>query len=211
MKDDRRDFDREAATWDDEPGRVKLAEEVARAIREEVRLSQDMDVLDFGCGTGLLTLLLQPLVRSVTGADNSPGMLDVLRAKTARMSLSNVMPLHLDTESGDVLTGSFHLIVSSMTFHHIQEIGHLLHQLHTVIIPGGRICVADLDPDGGKFHTDNKGVYHSGFDRSNLSDDLKRAGFNEVRDRTAATVTKPDAEGIRHTFSIFLMTARKRT
>jgi ubiquinone/menaquinone biosynthesis C-methylase UbiE len=40
-----------------------------------------MDALDSGCGTGLVSLFLLPHVRSVTGADSSPGMLEVLRKK----------------------------------------------------------------------------------------------------------------------------------
>ena len=58
--------------------RVKLATDVAGAVSAEVRLAADMDVLDFGCGTGLLALQLQPYVRSITGVDSSQGMLDVL-------------------------------------------------------------------------------------------------------------------------------------
>lgn len=67
---EKRDFDKAAATWDEDPRRVKLAEDVAAAILREAVLSKDMDALDFGCGIGLVTLKLQPYVRSITGADS---------------------------------------------------------------------------------------------------------------------------------------------
>ncbi len=67
MTIEKRDFDKAAPTWDQEPQRVKLASDVARAIAETAHPDRGMDVLDFGCGTGLLTLQLQPLVRSITG------------------------------------------------------------------------------------------------------------------------------------------------
>ena len=67
MTSEKRDFDAAAATWDENPGRVKVAHDVARAIRETVKLMPDLDVLDFGCGTGLLTLQLQPSVGTITG------------------------------------------------------------------------------------------------------------------------------------------------
>jgi len=70
-------FDQVAGTWDDDPGRVALARAIADAIGREVGLSPSMDVLDFGTGTGLLALAVQPHVRSVTGADTSAGMLEV--------------------------------------------------------------------------------------------------------------------------------------
>jgi len=34
-----------------------------------------MDVLDFGCGTGIVTLRLQPYVRCIAGGDSSKGIL----------------------------------------------------------------------------------------------------------------------------------------
>ncbi|MBP1708041.1 MAG: Methyltransferase type 11, partial [Chloroflexi bacterium] len=69
--DQRRDFDKDAANWDDNAGRVKMANNIANAILDAVRLRPDMEVLDFGCGTGLLTLRLQPLVKSIHGVDSS--------------------------------------------------------------------------------------------------------------------------------------------
>ncbi|MDD4138360.1 MAG: methyltransferase domain-containing protein, partial [Methanoregula sp.] len=75
MTGEKRDFDSAASTWDEDPGRVKMAHDVARAIRETVTLRPDMDVLDFGCGTGLLALNLQPHIRTITGVDSSQGML----------------------------------------------------------------------------------------------------------------------------------------
>ena len=77
--DERKDFDKEAATWDQNPGRVKLADDVADTIIREIHPAGDMDVLDFGCGTGLVTLRLQPFVNTITGADCSKGMLGVLQ------------------------------------------------------------------------------------------------------------------------------------
>ena len=47
----------------------------------EVKLSPDMDLLDFGCGTGLISLHLQPHVRSLWGVDTSSGMLEVFQGK----------------------------------------------------------------------------------------------------------------------------------
>ena len=49
-------FDRVAAEWDSNPDRVALAGAVAKAIRKAVPLRADMCTLDFGAGTGLLTL-----------------------------------------------------------------------------------------------------------------------------------------------------------
>ncbi|MFA7695822.1 MAG: hypothetical protein WCX63_09830, partial [Methanoregula sp.] len=56
MAGEKRDFNTAAATWDENPGRVKMAHTVAHAILGTVKPGPDRDVLDFGCGTGLLSL-----------------------------------------------------------------------------------------------------------------------------------------------------------
>ena len=44
MNIERRDFDKEATTWDEVPARVKLANDIAAAISEEIVLTSNMDV-----------------------------------------------------------------------------------------------------------------------------------------------------------------------
>jgi 2-polyprenyl-3-methyl-5-hydroxy-6-metoxy-1,4-benzoquinol methylase len=65
---DKKDFDKEAAVWDAKPMRVKLALDVAEAIIREIKPTQDLTVMDFGCGTGLVTLRLAPRGASGQGA-----------------------------------------------------------------------------------------------------------------------------------------------
>ena len=72
--------------------------------------------------------------------------------KIARLNLANVKARHLDLDKGDELTGSYHLITSSMTLHHIREIQPLLNRFYEITAPSGHLCIADLDPDDGQFH-----------------------------------------------------------
>lgn len=210
MEDKKRDFDKAAPSWDELPRRVRLVADIARTISEEIDLNGGMDVLDFGCGTGLLTFQLQPSVHFIRGVDSSRGMLDVFGAKIQERDLKNIEAFHLDPDEGDVIEGKYHLVVSSMAFHHIQNVGPLLDRLHEIILPGGHICIADLDSDDGQFHGDSDGVFHNGFDRARLRRTLAAAGFEEIRDRTAATVTKSTPDGTPRDFSVFLMIGRKR-
>jgi ubiquinone/menaquinone biosynthesis C-methylase UbiE len=205
----RKDFDREAVSWDEKPDRVRLANDVANAIRSGITLTTDMDVLDFGCGTGLVALRLQPFVLSVTGADSSRGMLDILSSKIARDSISTVRTLHLDPEGIDTLQGPYHLITSSMTFHHVPDITPLLALFYRSIVPGGYLAIADLDSEGGLFHGSGEGVFHHGFERKELRRAFMEAGFRDVRDSTAAEIVKPDCTETMGHFSVFLMTGRK--
>ncbi|MDQ5985951.1 MAG: 2-methoxy-6-polyprenyl-1,4-benzoquinol methylase, mitochondrial [Syntrophus sp. SKADARSKE-3] len=205
----KRDFDKEAQTWDQKTARIKLAADVASAMMNAIPLTAEMDVLDYGCGTGLLTLALQPHVRTITGADTSIGMLDVFKGKIEAQGLTNVTIQYLDADQGIGLTGSYHLITSSMTLHHVEDPPTIIRKLYEHLYPGGYLCIADLDPDDGKFHSQSEGVFHEGFSRSAMGRWFAQAGFDRITETTAATVTKDIPEEGIHSFSIFLVTGKR--
>ncbi len=206
---EKRDFDKEAAKWDANQGRVKLANEVADAIIREAAPSRDMDVLDFGCGTGLVMLRLQPFVRNILGVDSSQGMLGVLEEKIRTQGIANARTLFVDFEKNGRIEGRYHLLTSSMTLHHVPDTARLFKQWHELLLPGGLLCFADLDAEDGTFHGDNTGVFHHGFERGHLKKLLLSAGFHDVRDTTATTMIK-DVEGKgKKEFSVFLILAKK--
>ena len=202
-------FDQEASSWDQVTRRVKVAQDVANSMIQEITLTPDIDVMDFGCGTGLLTFSLQPFVRSITGVDSSQGMLDVFKTKIKEQNLNNVKADYIDLDNGGVLTSSYHLVVSSMTLHHIKNIAPLLEQFYSILLPSGQLAIADLDLDDGQFHSNNEGVFHFGFDRKELHRMFIDTGFRDVRHRTAAQVEKPVGDGCTRLFSLFLITGRK--
>lgn len=209
MTSEKRDFNKDAATWDENPGRVKMADSVINAIKNNLRLANDMDVLDFGCGTGLISLRILPHVNTVTAADSSTGMLEVLNTKIANQNLTGIKTVHIDIDNGEKLTGLYDTVTSSMTMHHIQNPAPLMKEFHEIIKPGGHLCIADLDPDGGLFHENNDGVFHYGFMRDEMKKLFSEAGFTEIKDVTAAEISKPGAEGTMNNFSIFLIIGKK--
>jgi hypothetical protein len=68
-----------------------------------------------------------------------------------------------------------------------------------------------LDLDEGQFHDDNTGVFHFGFDRATLHKVFTDAGFDNVRDISAAEVVKPNINGEMRRFTVFLMIGQKRS
>jgi len=209
-QEERKDFDKEAAQWDSNPGRVKLAQDVADAMIRELSPAKDQDALDFGCGTGLVTLKLQPLVRSITGVDSSRGMLDVLASKVRGLGVANVRTQFVDLEQGGKVEGRYHLIVSSMTLHHVPDPAVLISLLAGVLLQGGTLAVADLDTEDGSFHGDNTGVLHLGFDRLRIKRLFEQAGLSAVRDVTAAVVLKEIGGKGRREFPVFLIMGKKQ-
>ena len=133
-----------------------------------------------------------------------------LTAKAAAQGLDNVRTLLLDPDAGERLTGSYDVIVSNMTLHHIETIDALLEQFYACLTPGGRVCISDLDPDEGQFHGDSTGVFHPGFERQTLRRALEAAGFEDVSDTTAAEIMKPAANGEMRRFTVFLITGGRK-
>ncbi len=182
-----RDFNAVAMQWDEEPRRVKLAGEIASAIQAHIHLSPEWDALDIGCGTGLVTLQLAPSLRSMTGADSSPGMLERLTAKIQQSGSANVHTELCDLAGGELPSGKYHLITSAMTMHHIDKIEPLLQSLKSMLHTGGWVALADLESEDGSFHDDPTGIFHNGFSADELFGMLERAGFSSV---TVSPVTK---------------------
>jgi 2-polyprenyl-3-methyl-5-hydroxy-6-metoxy-1,4-benzoquinol methylase len=202
-------FDKDAPSWDEKSHKVKLATDIAESIRQKVQLNPDMDILDFGCGTGLVSLGFAGMVKSLAGVDNSAGMLQVFKEKADTRGLKNVTSINLNLAGGDRLSGSYDLILSSMTLHHVEEILPLLSKLFAALRPGGMLCIADLDLDYGFFHSDNKGVHHFGFDRESLMGQFRSVGLRNVEARTAATISRTGSDGINREFSVFLVTGKR--
>lgn len=198
-----RNFDAAALNWDELPRRVKLASEIAAAITAQIPLSKQWDALDFGCGTGLVTLQLAPSLRSIIGIDSSAGMIDRLKTKIEQSGFSNVTTQLCDLGKGELPSGKYHLITSSMTMHHIAEIVPLLRILKTLLHPGGWIALADLAAEGGSFHEDHSGVFHHGFSAEEFTDMLKCAGFSSISVTTASKTVKGE-----QTFPVLLATAQ---
>ncbi len=204
-------FDEAAATWDNEPRRVALMKAVGEAILREARPSRATDVLDYGCGTGLIGLFLLPHVRNVTGADSSPGMLEVLQKKIVESGIETLRVIKLDLQHDGLPAERYHLIVTNMTLHHVADTDRVLEAFYELLTPGGTLCIADLDTEPGIFHTPEAAgsVHHHGFDRDELKSRLEEIGFEDVRDVTAHTIRRSVASGDERDFPVFLMTASR--
>lgn len=195
-------FDQAAENWDAGEMRQRIASAVFATMVSRIALQKNMDILDFGCGTGLLGFKIAPMVRSVTGVDLSEKMLERLEAK-------NTPSLRIATVCRDILTDPleerFHGIVSSMAMHHVADTAKLFETFNRHLRRDGFIAIADLEAEDGTFHTHgNEGVCHFGFEREALRRIIENAGFVNVRFHRAHVVRKEDRE-----YPIFVVTALK--
>ncbi|WP_353510794.1 class I SAM-dependent methyltransferase [Intrasporangium sp.] len=199
-------FDDKAATWDDDPEKVRQAQDVARAVSSAVPLGDATRLLEYGAGTALVTQALLASagkIGGVTLADNSPGM----RARLSDKVSSGVMPpdtrvWDLDLENEPAPSERFDLIVSSMVMHHVHQLPTVLEAFAELLADGGHLCIADLDREDGSFHTHDFDGHH-GFDRGDLATALQQAGLADVTIRDCTHIIR---DGV--TYPVFLAIAR---
>ncbi len=195
-------FDKKAQDWDSMPIPTQLSKTIGPAILKQIDIRDDMSVLDFGAGTGLLTAHIAPLVHDIAAVDISQSMLDKLVAKPefsgkVKAYCQDILHRPLDRE--------FDLIVSAMAMHHVEDTVMMLETFANHLKIGGRIALADLDAEDGSFHPEEtEGVFHLGFDRQAFGMMLEEAGFVDISFCTAYTVHKEDKS-----YPIFLVTATK--
>lgn len=202
------DFDERAKEWDSDPKRSERARAVADAIRKTISLSTNMNALEYGCGTGLLSFALQSELGCITLADTSQGMLDVLSEKIVRAGVTNMRPIRLDLAADPLPGERYHLTYSLMTLHHIADTKTILTKFHALLESGGYLLVADLDQEDGSFHTDGSTDIHLGFARDELQRTVENIGFGNVTFSTAYEIRKK-INGEEKVFPVFLMSARK--
>jgi ubiquinone/menaquinone biosynthesis C-methylase UbiE len=201
-------FDERAKDWDSDPKKVERARVVAETIRRAIPLSTEMNALEYGCGTGLLSFALQSNLGQITLADTSQGMLDVLSEKIASADVTNMHPVRLDLASDPLPTERYDLTYSLMTLHHIHNVNDILVKFCDLLAPKGYLLVADLDKEDGSFHTDGTTDVHLGFDRDQLRKTVENIGFGNVTFSTAYEIKKKIGNEEK-TFPVFLMTAQK--
>jgi len=239
-------FNAEAAVWDSNPN-VLLASNLAfKAILARLppplvtpHPETGTDVLEFGCGTGLLSLALAPHVRSLTAVDAAEGMISALRAKLAAPGApENVRAVCtlLETPDGKSLRTAgdldtrrcwasgpprFDLVVSHLVLHHIPDLEAVFRTMFACLAVGGRVALTDFEnfgPDARRFHPESKmdGVERHGLGRVEMESLLSKVGFVDVEVETAfemekAVETEPGSGvmGPRMTFP-FLMCMGKR-
>ena len=117
------DFNCKAGTFDS-PKNIFLANLVCQAVEKQIDLLSDKEILDFGGGTGLLSLPLAKQAKSVTLVDISEKMLEQ----------------------------EFDLIVVCRVLHHMSDLNAALSLFHQHLRENGQLLLADFTKTEAKHH-----------------------------------------------------------
>ncbi|WP_255612815.1 class I SAM-dependent methyltransferase [Marinilactibacillus sp. Marseille-P9653] len=144
-------FDKMAATYD-KADRVEMAKKSANLIRRLLNHKESKSAIDFGCGTGLLSLELSDAFESILMIDSSAEMIKVVEKKIKDSSFSHLTPKHLDIETNRVLFEKVDTIFMSLVLHHIADPESLLMKLSDAIYSGGQLMIIEMERSEGSSH-----------------------------------------------------------
>lgn len=195
------DFNAQANHWDTDR-RKQRAKQISALIREKLQFTGDEVLLDYGCGTGLISFNLSQGVGTVVGYDSSLQMLEVFNSKIDSNKI-------LSTNYLESYNNHFDCVVSSMVFHHIMNLDETLDDIYRILKVDGKLLIVDLDLDDGSFHRDEldfKG--HNGFERNQFKSLVESHGFACIELETALRDNKrSDDKELQ--YSLFYLYAKK--
>lgn len=161
-----------------------------------------LDVVDFGCGTGVLTVELARWARQVIAIDRSDSALSNAKAEAARLGLSNIRFLLADLHELPLPSASVDLVVASQSLHHVDSVERVLAEGARLLRPGGRMVVLELLPHDEEWVRTRIGHQHLGFNPEELEAAMKRVGLEPP-------VLVPGPRAATSPFKAFLLTATR--
>ena len=201
-------FDKKAKDWDDNR-RIQRSKVIAEKIIDYVNLQETFTGLEFGCGTGLISLNLYDKLGKITCIDTSSGMIKQLEDKVAEHNLDKITVTQLNINDDHDLKSEYDIIYSSMSLHHVTSLEETLQNFYDLLQDGGQLCIVDLDKEDGSFHSQESNFLgNNGFEQKELSQLLEQVGFNNIMSETFYNDER--SIGNRNIeYSLFIMKAQK--
>ena len=198
-------FDKLAKIWDSKPARVKGAMTFVDNIKKYLPSDiSKFDVLDYGCGTGLVSFGFAKEVKSIQGLDSSSSMIEVYNEKSSKIGMDNIKANIHDINTQDLKPSSFDLVVTNMTMHHINNTQNFISKLTNSLKQNGYLCIADLKTEDGTFHSDNTGVVHFGFELEKIQNYFEQNNLKNIKIDLLETINKGDKS-----YEVFCIVAQK--
>jgi ubiquinone/menaquinone biosynthesis C-methylase UbiE len=150
VEQNREIWDKEASSFDKEVDHGLIGDDARaawKAVLENALDSQSLEVLDIGCGTGSLSILLAELGHRVIGVDLSPAMIDLARAKAQKEQ--QAIQFHvMDAAFPDFPNQKFDAILCRHLLWTLPEPAKVLQRWIKLLKPKGRLVLIE-----GFWHT----------------------------------------------------------
>lgn len=159
----------------DNAERQRVADIIAEKVVSVLPEAKQKTLIDYGSGTGLVSLQLAQHVASVVLIDASQQMLHIAAEKIKRQEITNATVHYADFTKG-MPTIQADIVFLSLVLLHIPNTALILKNLATMLPTGGQLYIVDFDENERVSHP----KVHSGFNHAQLSQQLQTAGFEQV-------------------------------
>ncbi|MCM3757664.1 class I SAM-dependent methyltransferase [Sporosarcina aquimarina] len=171
-------FEEMAKKYDTEE-RKELAKIIVQEIKKELQNSETKSLIDYGSGTGLISLELSQVVDSILLIDSSKQMLEIAEGKISQKGIPNATVLYSDfTKETPELNAD--IVVVSLVLLHIPDTKKILTELFSILNKDGKLIIVDFDKNEQIDHP----KVHNGFSHEELKNILKEVGFKTAEIRT---------------------------
>ena len=121
-------------------------QEKLRVTREYLR--PDMEVLEFGCGTGSTAIAHATYVKHILATDISPKMIEIAKEKADVNDVENVTFKVATIEALDAADGAFDAALGLSLLHLLEDWEAAIAKVHKLLRPGGvfvsnTVCLGD--------------------------------------------------------------------
>lgn len=159
--------------------RIELANVIVKEVKQELHNCQSKTLLDYGSGTGLVSLELSDLVDLIVLVDSSIQMLEVAEAKITKKGINNAHVLHSDftQKKPDVMAD---IVLMSLVLLHIPDTLQILQTLFDVLNNDGKLVIIDFNKNDKIHHP----KVHNGFSHEHLKRTLSKVGFKNIKLKT---------------------------
>ncbi len=159
--------------------RMALAKVIEKEVKLELQNSKSKSLIDYGSGTGLVSLELAELVESILLVDSSKQMLEVAEAKIAQKGITNANVRYADfTKETPELKAD--IVFMSLVLLHIPDTTKIIQELFHILNDGGKLLIVDFDKNDNISHP----KVHNGFSHDELKEKLAEVGFQSTEIRT---------------------------
>jgi SAM-dependent methyltransferase len=141
-------WDRASADFDEEPDHGMRDPHIRDAWRNQIRRwllygsPAGLSVLDIGCGTGSLSVLLSSRGHDVTGLDISPAMLTLAREKSTAAGFC--IPFHvMDAANPSFGPRRFDVIICRHVLWTLPDLALVLRRWADLLKPGGELVLVE--------------------------------------------------------------------
>lgn len=140
--------------WDktaDKYARMPITDEAAyqhKLAATRALLRPEMEVLEFGCGTGSTAILHAPHVQQITAIDLSERMLEIAQGKAAAAGVDNIRFQRATIDDYEAAERSFDMVLGLSILHLVADRDAVIKKVHRLLKPGGHFisstaCLGD--------------------------------------------------------------------